>query len=109
MKNKILSCLFGFGLLVISACSNNNGTASAESKSNNNRTASAESKLNVVIKSEFDTDNLDKIDYIADTKNSYIGRYVDCKAGVTIYTHSSEIAVVPNDNIHKDLLEEKCK
>lgn len=114
MKNKISNCLLGFGsllvfgglvisALVISACSNNNANASPEPK------VSPEPKASVVVKDEFNTANLDKIEYIVDTKNSYIGRYVDCKAGMTIYTHSKGIAVVSNSEINQDLIKEKCK
>ncbi|AMW80574.1 hypothetical protein AMD27_16795 (plasmid) [Acinetobacter sp. TGL-Y2] len=114
MKNKISSCLLGFGALlvfgglviaalVISLCSNNNGMASTKPK------VSTEPKAGVVVKDEFNTANLDKTEYIADTKISYIGRYVDCKAGMTIYTHSNSIAVVSNSQINQDLIKEKCK
>ncbi len=108
MKNKISNCLLGFGsllvfgglvigALVISACSNNNANASPEPKAV------------VVVKDKFNTANLDKIEYIAETRNSYIGRYVDCKAGMTIYTHGNDIAVMPNSQINQNLIKEKCK
>lgn len=103
MKNKILSCIFGFSLSIISACSSNSGTANAKSGTTN-----TESKT-VIAESKFNLENLDKIEYIADTKNSYIGRYIDCKAGVTIYTHHSGVAVIPNSQISKKLINEKCK
>ncbi len=114
MKKKISNCLLGFGsllvfgglvigALVISACSNNNANASPEPK------VSPEPKAVVVVKDKFNTANLDKIEYIAETRNSYIGRYVDCKAGMTIYTHGNDIAVMPNSQINQNLIKEKCK
>lgn len=103
MKNIALICLFGFSLSAITACSSNNGTANAESKK-----TPTESQT-VVVESKFHIENLEKTEYIAETKNSYIGRYVDCSAGVTIYTHGTAISIMPNAQISQKLIKEKCK
>ena len=103
MKNITFGCLIGFGFFFLSACSNDK----AMSNTTNENTATA--TKTVVVKSEFNFENLEKTEYIADTHNSRIGRYIDCTAGVTVYTHGTGISVITNAQISKDLIKEKCE
>ena len=103
MKNTVLVCLAVLNMFAMTACSSEKGTANAETAKN------ATASQNVVVKSAFDVENLEKTEYIAETKNSFIGRHIDCTAGVTIYTHGSAISVMPNAQISQKLIEEKCK
>lgn len=99
MKNTVLVCLAVLNVFAMTACESKN-TAQAQT---------ATESRNVVVKSAFDVENLEKTEYIAETQNSFIGRYIDCAAGVTIYTHGSAISVMPNAQISQKLIEEKCK
>lgn len=95
MKNIILSFLFGFGSLSLIACSGKNEPLIPESKSK----AIAKDELNLAGLGEAETI----------TNNTYLRRYVDCKAGVTIYALSTGLAIVPNSQISEDFIKERCK
>lgn len=103
MKNIGFVSLVGFCFFSLSACSNDKVVSNTANEN------SATATKTVVVKSEFNFENLEKIEYIAETQNSRIGRYIDCTAGVTIYTHGTSVSVIPNAQISQKLIEEKCK
>lgn len=92
MKNKIMSTLFGMALLMVGACSQNNGQASANQHPDKN-------ELN----------SLPIVEYIADSRGSYIQRFVDCEADVTLYIQSNGITAIPNSSVNQEFVKKHCK
>ena len=85
--------MFGCALLLVGACTPNNGSAVA----NNSHPTKRELAL------------LPSVEYIADTRTSYIQRFVDCEAEVTLYIQSKGITAVPNSQLNKEFVNKKCK
>lgn len=76
MKNKIMSTLFGMALLMVGACSQNNGQAVAQQENN--------------------LPDATKIG----TSNGYtIRRFVDCDAKTLIYTFNGSITVISSHQL----------
>lgn len=103
MKNIAFGCLIGFCFFSLSACSNDKVVSNTANENSATRTKT------VVVESKSNFENLEKTEYIAETQNSRIGRYIDCTAGVTIYTHGTSISVITNAQISRDLIKEKCE
>lgn len=80
------STIFGAMLLLVGACSQNNGAASAASENK----------------------NVEMATLIAETPNSYIRRFVDCRAKVVVYTQASAIAVVPANTVSSEFMRVQC-
>lgn len=80
--------LFGLALLLVGACSSNNGTVSA-----NQSTTGA----GYYVRTQ-----------ITDTGSSDVFRVIDCKNHVAIYTYRESIAVY-NVNVNGKLYSEECQ
>lgn len=78
MKNKIMSALFGVTLLMVGACSQNNGNAVAEQN------------------------NLPFAKEIGDSNGYIIRRFVDCDAKTFVYTVNGAISVVTARELNGD-------
>ena len=75
MKNKIMSALFGVALLMVGACSQNNGNAVAEQNS------------------------LPFAKEIGDSNGYIIRRFVDCDAKTFVYTVNGAISVISSHQL----------
>ena len=75
MKNKIMSALFGVALLMVGACSQNNGNAVAEQNS------------------------LPVAKDIGDSNGYTIRRFVDCDAKTFLYTVNGSITVISSHQL----------
>lgn len=79
MKNKIMSTLFGMALLMVGACSQNNGQAVAQQEN-----------------------NLPFAKEIGDSNGYIIRRFVDCDAKTFVYTVNGAISVVTARELNGD-------
>jgi hypothetical protein len=78
MKNKIMSTLFGMALLMVGACSQNNGQAVAQQGN-----------------------NLPFAKEIGDSNGYIIRRFVDCDAKTFVYTVNGAISVISSHQLSR--------
>lgn len=93
MIKKLSIVMFGLALLIIGACSQGNGTATA----------------NTIPDSDY-LKNLPPVAYLADSHGSYLTRFVDCEANVTVYMHSKGVTAIANTRqVSQEFVDKHCK
>lgn len=82
----LASTIFGAMLLLVGACSQNNGAVSASSEN----------------------ENVESATLIAESSGYRIRRYVDCSAQVVVYSQANAISVISANVVSADFMRQEC-